>query len=329
MKREEIVWGLLGTASTNQFIIPAVREVPGNRIGAVASRVRERAEQYAREHAIPRAYGSYAELLADDEVDVVYVPLPNSMHAEWSIKAARAGKHVLCEKPLALCLREAEEMIEAARAAGVLLVEGVMYRHHAITLKVKELIDAGAIGRLFLIRGTFDLNLPYDPTDFRFSAELGGGCLRDVGWYPVSYARYVVGADPLEAFGWQIEGPTGVDLAFVGQLRFPGDVYLQVDSSFQHPSRSPIEFIGSEGTLSLACAVKMSASKEVVVYRGGRRDEIFVGTPDNRYRDQIADIADCLRGNRSPRVPFEESRGTVQAVEALLRSAREGRCVTL
>ena len=193
-------WGILGTARINRMLIPPLKASPDNRLVAVASRELARGEEYAREWGIGRVHGSYEALLADPEIDAVYIPLPNHLHAEWTIKAARAGKHVLCEKPLALTVADVDAMVSACREAGVVLAEAFMYRHHPQTLKVKQLLDEGAIGTLRYLRGAFTFELSR-PNDVRLRPEWGGGCLWDVGCYPVSFARHLVGQEPLEVYG--------------------------------------------------------------------------------------------------------------------------------
>ncbi|MBL8061683.1 MAG: Gfo/Idh/MocA family oxidoreductase, partial [Anaerolineales bacterium] len=208
-------WGLLSTAKINQALIKPLRASKRTRLLAVASRSLSSAETYAREWNIPRAHESYEALLADPEVDVIYNSLPNHLHAEWTIKALRAGKHVLCEKPLALTLKEVDAMIAAAQETGQILAEAFMYRHHPQTLKVKELVDGGAIGTLQLIKGAFSFVLNREG-NYRFYKEMGGGSIWDVGCYPISYARMIVGAEPVEVSGWQVAGPQGGDESFYG-----------------------------------------------------------------------------------------------------------------
>src|SRR5512137_1116848 len=241
-------WGLLGTARINRMLIPPLRVSAGNRLLAVASRDAARAAAYASEWGIERAHGSYEALLADPEIDAVYIPLPNHLHAEWTIRAARAGKHVLCEKPLALTVAEVDAMEAAAREAGIVLAEAFMYRHHPQTLKAKELLDGGAIGAVRFVRGTFSFPLNR-PNDVRLRPEWGGGCLWDVGCYPLSFTRFLLGAEPIEVFGSQVLGPTGIDETFAGQLVFPGGVLAQVDAGFRSPFRAELEIAGSTGTI--------------------------------------------------------------------------------
>ena len=227
-------WGLLSTARINRALIPPLRASKRNQLLAAGSRSQQTADQYAQEWKIPRAHGSYEALLADPEIDVIYNSLPNHLHAEWTIKAVEAGKHVLCEKPLALNVNEVDTIQKAAQKHGRVVAEAFMYRHHPQTHQVLELIRRGSIGTLKLLRGSFTYVLT-GGTDVRLDPAMGGGSIWDVGCYPISYARTVVGEDPLDVFGWQVRGPTGIDETFVGQMRFAGDIHAQFDSSFAIP----------------------------------------------------------------------------------------------
>jgi D-xylose 1-dehydrogenase (NADP+, D-xylono-1,5-lactone-forming) len=320
-------WGILGTARINRMLIPPLRVSPGNRLIAVASRDLARGEAYAREWEIERVHGSYEALVADPEIDAVYIPLPNHLHAEWTIKAARAGKHVLCEKPLALSVEEVDAMTLACREARVVLAEAFMYRHHPQTLRVKELLDSGAIGGLRYLRGSFSFPLTR-PNDVRLRPEWGGGCLWDVGCYPLSFARFLVGREPLEAYGSQVLGPTGVDETFAGQLVFPGDVLFQFDAGFRSPARAEMELAGTEATIRVHHPWRPEQDHPLLVTRDGRTEEIAAPGED-RYLLEIEDLADAVRSGRPPRVSLADSRANVAALVALQRSAREGRTVKL
>ena len=308
------------------MLIPPLRVSAGNRLLAVASRDSARAEAYAKEWGVPRAHGSYEALLADPEIDAVYIPLPNHLHAEWTIRAARAGKHVLCEKPLALSVAEVDAMEAAARQGGVVLAEAFMYRHHPQTLKVRELVTAGAIGAVRFVRGTFSFTLDR-PDDVRLQPEWGGGCLWDVGCYPLSFARFVLGTEPIEVFGSSVTGPTGIDETFAGQLVFPGGTLVQIDAGFRAPYRTGMELVGAEGTMVVPQPWKPEGLP-IVLTRGSATEEIAVGG-DDRYLLEIEDLADCVRTGRPPRVSLAESRGNVATIVALLQSAREHRPVRL
>lgn len=307
------------------MLVPPLRVSPGNRLVAVASRDERRARDWAREWGVERAYGDYEALLADPGIDVVYIPLPNHLHAEWTIRAARAGKHVLCEKPLALCVAEVDAIAAAAAQTGVVVAEAFMYRHHPQTLKARELVAGGVLGSVRLVRGCFSFPLSR-PGDVRLRPEWGGGCLWDVGCYPISLARFVLGAEPIEAFGSMVMGETGVDETFAGQLVFPEGVLAQIDAGFRSPVRAEVEIVGTAGVLRVRHPWKPLSSQPLLLTRDGRTEEVPVA-PAERYRLEVEDLAAAIRGEAQPRVSLAESRGNVATIEALLVSAREGRPV--
>ena len=315
-------WGLLGTARINRSLIPRIHDLPRHELVAVASRDSERARAYAAQWNIPRAHGSYEELLAAPDVDVVYIPLPNALHPAWTIAAARAGKHVLCEKPMSVTLADFDAMASAAREAGVVLAEAFMYRHHVQTARVKALVDEGAVGDVRLVRGAFTFWLSRD-ADVRLDPALGGGSLWDVGCYPVSYARFVLGDEPVEALGMHQLGPTGVDLAFAGQLRFPRARVLQFDSGFRAHFRASIEIVGSDGVLLVANPYK-PATREQLVLRHGDEIRTIDIEGDATYAGELEDMADAVLLGRPPRITLDESRGNLVALLALAASARSG-----
>jgi xylose dehydrogenase (NAD/NADP) len=316
-------WGILSTARINRAVIPALRASSGSELLAVASRDATRGRAFADEHGIPKSFGSYEELVAADEIDAVYISLPNHLHAEWTIRALRGGKHVLCEKPLALSVEEVDAIAAAARDAGRVVAEAFMYRHHPQTLKVRSLVDSGAVGALRLVRGSFSFPLSREG-DVRLDPAMGGGCLWDVGCYPISYARFLVGSEPIQASGWQRLGPTGVDVDFLGRLVFPGDVALQFDASFAAPFRTALEVVGSDGTIRISHSFKPGPSETLLVTRGDREEEVSVSGPEELYLGEIADFERAVAGAGRPAVSLEDSRGNVAAIRALLASARDG-----
>ena len=320
-------WGLLSTARINRALIPPLRVSERNKLLAIGSRSQQSADQYTKEWNIPRAYGSYEALLADPEVDVIYNPLPNHLHAEWTIKAVEAGKHVLCEKPLALTVDEVDSMKEAAQKHGRVVAEAFMYRHHPQTHKVQELIRSGSIGTLKLMRGSFTYVLT-GKADVRLDFTMGGGSIWDVGCYPISYALAVVGENPLEVFGWQVTGPTGIDETFVGQMRFAGDVYAQFDSSFATPFQTFMEIVGSEGTLKIPKPFKPGVNEKIYLTRGDET-EIIEMPGRELYIGEVEDMADAILLGREPRVSLEDSRANVAVITALLESAQTGKPVKL
>lgn len=315
-------WGLLSTARINRAVIPPIRNSKRSQLLAVASRDQKSAVEFAQTWQIPRMHSSYEDILADPEIDVIYNPLPNSMHAEWSIKAVHAGKHVLCEKPLANSLAEVDAMRVAAEQTGKIITEAFMYRHHPQTLQVKELINSGVIGKIQLIRGSFTY-VAARPNDVRLDPRLGGGCLWDVGCYPISYARMLVGSELEEVFGWQILSPQGVDIHFVGQLRFPGEIYTQIQSSFITPHAPFMEIIGSQGTLLIPKPF-VPGKHEKVILRKGDQDQVIRSRGADLYQGEITDIENSILQGTSPRVSLIDSRNNTAAILALLESARTG-----
>ena len=219
---DAVKWGVISTADINRKVIPGAHASPKVDLIGVASRDQAKAHAYAKEWDIPRAYGSYEELLSDPEIEAVYISLPNTMHCEWSIKSVEAGKHVLCEKPMTRHTSEVERAFDAADKAGRLLSEAFMYRHNPQTKRVKQLVDEGAIGELRVVRSVFSYSL-YDEDNIRLRTELEGGALMDVGCYNISGSR-LVGGEPEKVFGEAWYGPSGTDWVFSGTLRFPGDV---------------------------------------------------------------------------------------------------------
>jgi len=327
MAKKNLNWGLLSTARINRALIPPLRASKRNHLLAVASRAQGPAEKYAREWKIPRAHGSYEALLADPEIDVIYNSLPNHLHAEWTIKAVEAGKHVLCEKPLALNGDEVDAMQSAARKHGRVIAEAFMYRHHPQTLKVQEMVRSGSLGTLKLIRGSFSFVLSHEG-DVRLDPAMGGGSIWDVGCYPISYARSVVGENPLEVFGWQVTGPTGIDETFIGQMRFANEVHAQFDCSFVIPFHSFMEIVGSEGALNIPRPFKPETDEKVYLIRGDKTETIKIKGQE-LYIGEVEDMADAILLGREPRISLDDSRANVAVISALLESARAGKPVKI
>lgn len=325
MTNKILNWGLLSTARINRALIPPLQVSKRNHLLAVGSRSQATADAYAKERKISRAYGSYEALLADPEIDVIYNPLPNHLHAEWTIKAVEAGKHVLCEKPLALSVDEVDAIKSAAQKHGRIVAEAFMYRHHPQTLKVQELVKSGSLGTVKLVRGSFSFILSRDG-DVRLNPEWGGGSIWDVGCYPISFTRAVLGEEPLEVFGWQVTGPSGIDETFVGQMKFANDVIAQFDSSFAIPFHTFMEVVGSEATLNIPRPFKPGLDEKIYLTREDKIETIKVKGPE-LYLGEVEDMADAILLGREPHVSLDDSRGNVAAISALLESARTGRVV--
>jgi len=322
---KQLNWGLLSTARINRSLIKPIKASKRHHLLAVASRTQESADAYAREWNIPRAHGSYEALLNDPEVDVIYNPLPNHMHAEWSIKAMRAGKHVLCEKPFALTLDEVDAMIAASRETGKVLAEAFMYRHHPQTLRVKQIVESGQLGKIQVIKGEFSFKLD-GPDDYRNFKEMGGGSLWDVGCYPISYTRLLVGGEPAEVFGWQVLGPGGSDNTFVGQMRFANGVLAQFDSSFVTPYRVGMEIIGSEAALIIPQPFKPDLNSEIYLHHDGKQERLEV-TGQELYLGEVEDMYDAIVDGRPQGMPLGDTRGNIATILNLLKSAETGKSI--
>ena len=320
-------WGLLSTAKINRALIKPLNASKRTRLLAVASRSISSAEAYAREWNIPRAHGSYEALLADPEIDVIYNSLPNHLHAEWTIKALRAGKHVLCEKPFALTLAEVDAMSQAAHETGKVLAEAFMYLHHAQTLKIKEIVESGVLGKLQLIKGAFTFTLTREG-NYRWMEEMGGGSIWDVGCYPISFARMIVGAEPVEVFGWQLTGQGGSDEFFFGQMRFKDEVHMQFDCGFKSPSRAFIEIVGTDATLNIPDPFKPGRKNEIYLNRNNEMQTIKI-KGDELYSGEVEDMCDAILKNQPSLISLADSRGNIAAILALLKSAKSGKPVSL
>lgn len=320
-------WGFLSTAKINRALILPLKISKRNHLAAVASRSQEKAQAYANKWGIPRAFGSYEAFLADPEIDVIYNSLPNHLHADWTIKALRAGKHVLCEKPLGLTATNVDKMFATAKETGCVLTEAFMYRHHPQTLKVKEIVESGILGKLQLLRGTFTFTLK-DEGNYRLKKEMGGGSIWDIGCYPISYMRMLLGTDPLEVFGWQASGQEGIDLSFVGQMRFPEGILAQFNSSFQSPFRTEMEIIGSSGVLSIPNPFKPGKKEELFLKRKGKIKTIKIRGQE-LYLGEVEDMADAILLGKSPRISLEDSRANTIIIQAFLESAKRGKAITL
>ena len=313
---ESVRWGLLSTARINHAILTGARQSERTEVVAVASRDQSRADAYASERGLERAYGSYEALLEDDEIDVVYNSLPNSLHVEWTIRALDAGKHVLCEKPLDRRVEAVERAFDAAERNGRLLMEAFMYRHHPQTKKAAELVRDGAVGEVRQLRSLFSFMLT-DESDVRMLPELDGGALMDLGCYCISMQRLLAG-EPELVFGRQRPGGGGVDVGFAGVLQFPGDVFGEFHCGFDLPQGAGLEAIGSEGKLVVADPVRC---RDPHVELNGERIDV---EDVDRYFLQVENFSAAVRGDAEPLLGRADAVGQVRTIEALYRSAATG-----
>ena len=318
-------WGIVSTANINRLVIPGARTSEKVDLIAVASRDRQRADEYAKKWDIERAYGSYEALLDDPDIEAVYISLPNSLHVEWSIRALEAGKHVLCEKPFDRRPDEVERAFGAAERAGRLLSEAFMYRHNPQTHRLSELVRDGAIGELRVIRSAFSFSV-LDPRNVRLVPELDGGSLMDVGCYCVSGSRLLAG-EPVTVYGQRYVGPTGTDWVFAGTLTFPGDVLALFDCGTCLPNRDELEAIGTEGSLFLDdpwhCRTPV-----IELRRGGEVERIEL-EPVDSYRLELENLSDAIRGEGDLLLGRDDAVAQARVIDALFRSAETGTTTSL
>jgi len=322
----QLRWGIIGPGRIAPRIVRALSGSSRGALVAVASRDLERARAFAANFGIGQAYGSYDELLKSPEVDVVYVSLPNHLHAEWTVRALDAGKHVLCEKPLALTVEEVDTIIEAAHRAGRIAVEGFMYLHHPQTIRAFELARDGALGTLEFVRGTFSFMLTY-PNDPRTDPEMGGGSLWDVGCYPVSFARNLAGAEPEEVRAFARFDDRGVDRTFIGQLLFPNGLLAQFDCGFAAPDREEVEIVGSDAALVLGAPFLPAPDgppPSVTMWRGRSSTPVEVSSLD-QYQAEVEDLMSAIIEGTAPGLTLESSRANVATLVALDHDARARR----
>lgn len=325
----KIRWGLLSTANINRRLIPAIRNSRRGQLVAVASRNRAKSLAYAAQWQIPQAFDSYEAMLESDEVDAVYISLPNHLHAEWTVKALQQGKHVLCEKPFAISLAEVDEMIGAAQTTGRVLSEAFMYRHHPQTKVVGEWVSSGRIGDIKLVRATFNFQMA-NPDNVRLVPAWGGGCLWDVGIYPISFSQYLLGGRPEWVIGDQWLGPTGVDEAFAGQMHYTGGRVAQISSSFCSPFHTSAEIIGTAGRLTLNRPfVGMVEEGEMWWYPAGGSPELITFPKPELYAGEVSDMHEAILEGKAPYLTLAESRNHVHTALALYESAKTGQIVTL
>ncbi|KKI89423.1 oxidoreductase [Bacillus sp. SA1-12] len=330
---KKIRWGIMGSASiAKRAVIPGIQQSETGEVYAIASRGLEKAKQTAEELNIPNAYGSYEELLADPNIDGVYIPLPNHLHKEWTIRAAEAGKHVLCEKPLAIDASEAAEMVEACEKAGVVFAEAFMYRYHPRYMMIQEIIQSGEIGELRGIHGTFTFNNAKDKGNVRYKQEWGGGSLYDVGVYPISAARMLLGQEPQAATVHALfsEDHDHVDMMASGILEFEKGVALTFDCGMWAAFRNTLEILGTEGRIEVPSAfvVQQDQSDNFYVFSKDGRREVEVPRL-NQYSLQADALGKSILSGEPLPFPATDAISNMKVLDACLTSAKERRRVEI
>lgn len=330
MSKKMIRWGLLSTANINRRLIPAIQQSERGELTAVASRSEETAAAYAEKWQIPQHFSSYEAMLTSDDIDAVYIPLPNHLHKEWAIYAMRQGKHVLCEKPFALSLEDVDEMTTVAAETGMVLAEAFMYRHHPQTKKIGELVQNGRLGKIQRITASFSFQLQ-NPNNIRLTPAYGGGSLWDVGVYPVSLAQYVMAGLPKRVFASQTVDSSGVDVNFAGHMEYTNGCVAQISSSFLLPFYTQAEIVGTNGRLVLTRPFTglEPPNRKIIFYKSEEEFEEIACDEMSLYLGEIEDMHAAILKEQPPYLTLAETRNHIQTVLALYRSAGEGRVIEL
>jgi D-xylose 1-dehydrogenase (NADP+, D-xylono-1,5-lactone-forming) len=323
---EPVRWGIMSTALINAKVLRGAALSADVSVVAVGSRDGDRSREFASQWGIPRAYGSYDEILADPDVEAVYIPLPNSMHHPWTMRSLDAGKHVLCEKPYTRHAAEVSAAFDKAAESGLVLSEGFMFRYHPHIQALVQLVRSGQLGRLRLISGAFS-GATDNPNDVRLDPGLDGGSLMDVGVYPLSASRLLAG-EPIAVTAQQVTGATGVDVGFAATLRFDDDVFAHFDCGFHLADRSYLEVVGTHGRVEVSDPWHGTHPALTVTMQGAEpvRTEI---DPANPYQLELEEFGRAVRGEPNQLLGRADAEGQAKAVEALYLAAESGAAVPI
>jgi len=331
---DKVRWGILSTAWINVAMVGPMHRSPRSELVAVASRSREKAEAYAAENDIPKAYGSYEQLLNDPDIDAIYNSLPNTLHADWTIRSAAAGKHVMCEKPIVTTLEDLDAVESAAHKHRVTIFEAISFLHHPQLQKIQEMISAGQLGNVELIVGWDAFCLPpEDRENIRLQPQLAGGALWDVGVYPNDFAITLVDAGaPMEVWAQQTLGPTGVDLTLIGQLRFANNAVAQISCGMRSSGRRGAQIIGTEGMLVVQDHLSGAElpgeppQPGCLTYTDIQGNQCVIEIPAvDAYEAEVKAMEACILEGAEPVVSLEQSRTFLKSVLALYQSAYTGK----
>ena len=334
---DRIRWGILGNATiARKCVIGAIQKSRNGLVHALGTRSPADAAEVVAKNGIGNVYDGYDELLADSAVDAVYVPLPNHMHLPWTLKALSAGKHVLCEKPLACNVAEACEMAARAKETGLLLMEAFMYRFHPRSRHIKQKIDRGVIGKLRLVRSAFCYRMNDDILqsggNARLKPDMGGGALLDVGCYSVSVARWFMGSEPTAVQAQAVYHPAGVDMHLVGMLRFEEKKLAVLEASFISALQQTFSVVGSDGAIDLPHDAFIPWEKDAAYTLRKKDDEVgdeHVVQAADEYQLMVEHFSDAVLGRTELRHMPDDSIANMRVLDALAEAAKTGNTVNL
>jgi len=329
MDTDKVRWGLLGAGMVAGWLKKGFDGCSRSELRAVASRSLDKAQAFAQEHDIATVHGSYEDLLADDSIEAALIALPNSLHREWVEKAAAVGKHVLCEKPLAMSGADVESMLQTCQEKGVQFMEAAMYRFQPQIRKTLELVESGRIGPARLIQGAFCFPFK-DRANIRLKREMGGGCLFDLGFYPVSFALLTAGRAPSHVFGSSYLGETDVEEATAATLCFDPGLSAVAECAFCTEIKISAEITGEEGAIRLPDPwTARGARKEVQIWKEKQVVETVELEDPNAYSLELDHFSEVVRGEAEQIWTTGESLNVIRSLEAIAQSARIGECVRL
>jgi predicted dehydrogenase len=331
--KSKLNWGILSTGNIAAKFAQGVLDSKTGRLAAVASRSISSAKQFASQYKIPQAYGSYSDILKDPQVEAVYIGTPHPFHAEWAIAAAKAGKHILCEKPLGMNSSEAKQMIHAAKKHKVFLMEAFMYRCHPQTARVAELIREGAIGKIRHIQASFCINRPYDPKSRLYNPKLGGGAILDIGCYPASFSRLVAGAaqgkafaEPTKLEGTGLLGKTGVDEWSTATLKFPRGITAELICAVRLAEETRARVWGTKGTIFMTTPWRPADSGVFIqTNRDKQPKEIRIKIDRGIYAWEADTVALCIRSGKqeSTAMSWNDTLGNAKLLDRWLRAVKK------
>lgn len=333
IKNPKVNWGILSTGRIAGIFAEGVLHSRTGKLAGVGSRTLTAAQKFAKKYRVPNVHGSYESLLKDPTVDAVYIATPHPMHVEWAVKAAKAGKHILCEKPLGMTASEAKRMVDAARKHRVFFMEAFMYRCHPQIRKLVQLIRSGLIGEIRLIEASFCFNNPVDPKHRLFNKKLGGGGILDIGCYPASFARLIAGAahkklflDPIQVKSFLHRGKTGVDEWAVAVFKFKGDILAEISCASRAQKDNTTRICGSKGTLTIEKPwfASWGPGKSKITFQKNwqfPKKDIVVKSDRGLYAVEADEVGECIRKGlkQSPAMSWADSLGNAKTLDEWLR----------
>ncbi|MDQ0157186.1 Gfo/Idh/MocA family protein [Robertmurraya andreesenii] len=319
---QKVKWGILSTARcAKERLLPAIRAERNSELLAIGSRDIEKAKLVAENFGIHRVYGSYQEVIDDPEIDAIYIPLPNNMHKEWTIKAAKAGKHVLCEKPVALNVEEAEEMVAVCEKSDVLFMEAFAFRCHPQWHRLREILDSSHIGEIRNVNAHYSISVE-NPNDIRLNPNMGGGSLYDVGSYCINAIRFIMGEEPTEVHAISKFAPDNiVDLTSSVVMRFPGDRLAQFSSSIESTHKQVVEVTGTKGSIKISWPFRHPS---LVIQKDAKEIMDVFEFQLDEYTEQVIHFVDCILTGKTLWYGPEESIKNMKVIEAIYESASHG-----